>query len=225
MIAVITATKGEARAAGAAMKPYKGLLEEGRAYGMRLAHGAIARRRVVLIEAGVGKVNAATAAFYATAVLQADAVRNIGLAGGLESRMEVGEAYTASSAVQYDFDLSKVDNKCIGTLNEKKSPYLDVKPLPHFMQRRIGTADRFGSGEDPVLNAHRCQIRDMECAAMVQVCEKTGVPFYVLKIISDVVGKEAETGEQYARNAKRALAILTEMVVEAVDEVDRIMKK
>lgn len=219
MIAVITATKGEARAVGCAMKPYRGVLEEGRAFGMRIAHGALAGRRVVLIEAGVGKVNAALGAFYATAVLNTSAVLNIGLAGGMEPYMEVGDVYTVSSAVQYDFDLSKVDGKCIGTLNERKSAFFDLVPVPGYSARRIGTADRFGVGDDPILKALACQMRDMECAAMAQVCERTGVPFCAIKVVSDVAGGEVKTGEQYAANARAALAKLTETVVDAVDIV------
>lgn len=153
---------------------------------------------------GVGKVNAAIAA---TEAIKAGCTHiiNLGLAGGLDPSMKVGEAYAIDRAVQYDFDLSKVDDKQIGVIDEREAPYFHLNWLErHTRRATIGTADRFGDGDDEVLKGLECTLRDMECAAIAQVCEKWGITFYSYKIVSDVAGSGV-TWEQYKKDLETSL--------------------
>ena len=162
---------------------------------------------VILRISGVGKVNAAIAA---TEAIKAGCttIINLGLAGGIDPSMKVGDAYAIDRAVQYDFDLSKVDDKGIGVLDEREGPYFHLnwfeRHTPHVT---IGTADRFGDGDEKILEELGCYLRDMECAAIAQVCEKWGITFYSYKIVSDVVGSGV-TGEQYKKNLETSLESL-----------------
>lgn len=156
---------------------------------------------VGVIVCGVGKVNAACEAQFAIDNMGADEIINIGVAGGLNESVKIGEIYSISEAVQYDFDLTQLNGTEIGTLDECDKNYLPVN-CGGYPERRLATGDRFNDSKDDydlltkVLNA---DIRDMEGAAIAQVCMHAGVPFRSFKIISDVAGSGSTT-EQYAKN-------------------------
>ena len=74
-----------------------------------------------------------------------------------------------------------------------------------FPRRALGSGDRFN--DSPVdhdllirLGAH---IRDMEGAAIAQVCKYAGVPCVSVKAISDIYGAGSTT-EQFEKNLARA---------------------
>lgn len=172
----------------------------------------------VVFLSGVGKVNAAGAAMAAM-VCSPDAVVNVGLAGGVGKDMEVGTAWSVSKAAQYDFDLSAVDGTEVGTLDGRDSPFFGVRAVPGLPAARCGTADHFGSGESDaaVLERLGCGLRDMECAAVAQICERYGKPFYAVKVVSDVAGGEGPMPEQYRANAEWCLKLLGDAARMAVE--------
>ncbi|MDE7158000.1 MAG: hypothetical protein K2N74_00330, partial [Clostridiales bacterium] len=76
-----------------------------------------------------------------------------------------------------------------------------------FARRALGSGDRFNDSpaDHETLLELGCDIRDMEGAAIVQVCKYAGVPCVCVKSISDSYGSGSTT-EQYRKN--RNLAIL-----------------
>ncbi len=165
-----------------------------------------------LYVSGVGKVNAAAAAQKAIDA-GAEEVLNCGVAGGLESDMEVGDVYEISQAVEYDFDLTILNGTRLGTHNERTTPFFDCRTTGRFPVRILATGDRFTNDErdttDPLgLGA---TVKDMEGAAIAHVCELNGVPCRMLKCISDVHGRGSMTG-QYRDNLAKALGSLSKAV-------------
>lgn len=164
--------------------------------------GTIGTERVGVVVCGVGKVNAAIGTQIAIDELGAETIINLGVAGGLNSGVKVGEIYGISAAVQYDFDLSEVNNTPIGTLDECKTNYLPLAISEAYPLRKIGTGDRFNDSKADFnlltkdLNA---DIRDMECGAVIQVCLYAKVKCYAFKIISDLA-ESSSTYEQYKSN-------------------------
>jgi len=164
-------------------------------------YGDLFGERVGVIVCGVGKVNAACGAQKALCA-GAEVIINLGVAGGLHSGLEIGNIYAVSSAVQYDFDLTALNGGEIGTLDEHDNNYLPLDISLKYPQKMVGTGDRFNdSPEDNglLVNTLKADIRDMECAAIVQACENTGVRVYSYKIISDIYGSGSTT-EQYVNN-------------------------
>ncbi len=170
-------------------------------------------KEIVLVVCGVGKVNAAVGACICIEK-GASTLLNFGVAGGLHSRTEVAEIYLVDRAVQYDFDLTQLNGTAIGTLDEYEENYLPLT-LPRlkgerFETRALASGDRFNdSPVDHALLTEELQadMRDMEGAAIAQVCKPTGIPFVSVKAISDVYGGGSTT-EQYLVNRERALAHL-----------------
>ncbi len=172
---------------------------------------------------GVGKVNSAVGACIALS-LGATALFNLGVAGGLHGKTEVGSVYLIDRAVQYDFDLTQLNGTKMGTLDEYDENYLPVA-LPScnkpFEVRALGSGDRFN--DSPVDHALLtdelgADIRDMEGAAIAQVCKAAGVPFYSVKAISDVYGG-ASTTDQYLKNRAFALENLKRELATIVEGI------
>ena len=161
---------------------------------------------VALCVCGVGKVNAAVGT---CAVLEkgADIVLNFGVAGGLCDQTELTEVYLIDKAVQYDFDITQLEGGEVGTLDGETENFLPlyVPASLDYPRRALGTGDRFN--DSPVdhdllirLGAH---IRDMEGAAIAQVCKYAGVPLVSVKAISDIYGTGSTT-LQFENNLTRA---------------------
>lgn len=174
----------------------------------RVVFGKLYEKDVAVVVCGVGKVNAAAGTQYAIDCLCADRIVNVGVAGGLNLSTSVGDIYEISQAVQYDFDLVKLNGTPMGTLNEYDKPYLELAVTGDFPLRRLASGDRFNDDTQDFelltkeLNA---DIRDMEGGAMAHVCRHAGIPFFSFKAISDVAGAGSTT-EQFLKN----LAVCTE---------------
>ncbi|MBP5791537.1 MAG: 5'-methylthioadenosine/S-adenosylhomocysteine nucleosidase [Kiritimatiellae bacterium] len=183
---------------------------EKKLYGRRIVEGMLGGERTVVIVSGIGKVNSAAGAQIALGEYDADEVRNFGVAGGLDSSMQVGGLYEVDSAVQYDFDLVQLNGGLPGTLNERTDPYIPCTASGRFPAIRLASGDRFNDSavdHELITKVLGCKARDMEGAAIAQVCERAGVPFRSLKCISDVYGSGSTT-DQYLVNLKKCLAIL-----------------
>ncbi|MDE7453735.1 MAG: 5'-methylthioadenosine/S-adenosylhomocysteine nucleosidase, partial [Clostridia bacterium] len=169
--------------------------------GKPVYEGELFGKKTAVIVCGVGKVNAACGAQYAIDLLGADEIINIGVAGGLNGGVKVGEIYGISKAVQYDFDLTQLNGTAIGTLDECKENYLPLKGS-RYPERKLATSDRFNDSKDDyklLTEVLKADIRDMEGAAIAQVCMHAKVPCRAFKIISDLAGSGSTT-EQYLSN-------------------------
>ena len=162
-----------------------------------------------LVLAGIGKTNAAAAAMLAVHALQAEALLNFGLAGGVSPQAELCETFRVTRAVQYDFDLSEINGTAVGTLNEYATPYFTLTGgKSAFAGAVLATGDRFTStaADLPLLHSLGADLRDMEGAAIAHVAAFTGTPLYMYKAVSDRVG--AESVHEYERMQGCALQAL-----------------
>ena len=213
----IIAMDSEATAVVSAMKIERKML----VCGKKIFLGKLYGESVGVVVCGVGKVNAAVGTQIAVDELGAETVINLGVAGGLNNGVAVGDIYGISHAVQYDFDLTTVNGTQIGTLDECKENYLPLATSSAFSLKRIATGDRFNDSKEDfkllteTLNA---DIRDMECGAVAQVCMHAKVKCYAFKIISDLAGS-GSTVEQYRNNLKvcfKNLSLELENIVKSV---------
>lgn len=169
--------------------------------GKRVLTGELYGVRCGVVVCGVGKVNAAMGAQIAIDELGAEVIINIGYAGGLNGSLEVGKIYEISHAVQYDFDLTQLNGTKIGTLDECMENFLALDALSLYPLKKLATGDRFNdSAEDfKLLTELGADIRDMEGAAVAQVCMHAKVELRAYKVISDLAGSGSTT-EQYMKN-------------------------
>ena len=198
MIVFIIAMKSEAVCVLDNMK----IESEREVHDREVYFGELCGEKCAVLISGVGKVNAAASTQYAIDCLKADAIINIGVAGGLNAGTGIAEVYSIVECVQYDFDLADINDTDIGTLNEYDEPYLPVEVAGNYPKRRLATADRFNDNyEDYELltESLTADIRDMEGGAIAHVCLRAGIPCYIFKAISDVA-ELGSTGEQFVHN-------------------------
>lgn len=166
-----------------------------------------------LYVSGIGKVNAAAAAMKSIGD-GASEVWNFGLAGGFDPTMCIGDIVAISSAVEYDFDLARLNGTRVGQLSERTSPYIPlVDDYAVSMALRCGvlaTGDRFNDSDADLslLAELGATVRDMEGAAIAHVCEKEGIPCRSVKCLSDIHGRGAMT-KQYLDNQSSCLTRLS----------------
>lgn len=179
-------------------------------FGRRIVRGTLNGEDAFVVVSGVGKSNAAAATQLAIQETGTKRIFNLGVSGGLDPAMKVGEIYEVADAVQYDFDLVQINGTEMGTLNERDTPFIPCKAEGRFAAKTLGTGDRFNDSADDsaLLKKLGASLRDMEGAAIAHVCETAGVEFVSYKCISDVEGS-GSMPEQYMENLKKCLEILT----------------
>ncbi|MDA8026237.1 MAG: 5'-methylthioadenosine/adenosylhomocysteine nucleosidase [Actinomycetota bacterium] len=161
-----------------------------------------------VVVSGIGKVNAAAATSRLISEFEPEEVVVIGLSGALTEDLSVGDIVIADKVVQYDFDLRPLE-KQLGQLPGRKSPYLtcDIRAIERWIkvatdlcandggtsrEVRVGgvaTGDRIVSDrrlKELILQGFPDVICvEMESGAVGQVCEANGVPFSIVRVISD----------------------------------------
>jgi adenosylhomocysteine nucleosidase len=169
--------------------------------------GTIEGKEIVLLKSGIGKVNAAIGTTLLIQLFQPTAIINTGSAGGLDSSLHVGDL-AISTEVRYN----DVDATVFGY------EFGQVPQMPAFYQpndmlidiaieaaKTVGIPSKKGlilSGDsfmsDAVLveqlkrrfNYPLCS--EMEAGAIAQVCHRFGVPFVIIRSLSDIAGAEAK---------------------------------
>lgn len=217
MIGIISALSDEIVAiveAASAEAP----LQTRQVLGHSLHTGRLAGRDVVLAQCGVGKVAAAiTATLMAQ---QVDALIMVGTAGGIGSQVHTGDVVVATELIQHDMDARPLFARwvlpSVGLSHIPTDPHLTEvmieaatqvvsAPSAHLIDFGItdpqahtgvvASGDVFMSTTE-----HSVQLRsdlptvmavEMEGAAVAQVCHTAGLPFAVVRTISDRADAEA----------------------------------
>lgn len=168
--------------------------------------GELSGTRVLLSECGVGKVNAAA---LTQALLAAGAARVVftGVAGAVDPTLAVGDVVISVDAVQHDVDVSALGYEPgdvpgsgrVWTADEalRVAAVAAARDLPgvRVVEGRVASGDRFVA--DPAAVASlRARLGaacvEMEGAAVAQVCAAWGVPFVIVRSVSDTADHGAE---------------------------------
>ena len=180
-------------------------------FGRKVFFGTLGGEQTAVIAAGIGKVNAAAGAQLALSSLGAEVLLNVGVAGGLDRKLRVGDLLRVARVVQYDFDLSKINGTPIGALNECKTPCFELPSVGQLPDATVATGDRFADGEDIVSFLRKtfgATVCEMELGAIAHVGFRAGVPVHSWKLISDVAGNGTQA-DQYKKNLDFCLGEIT----------------
>lgn len=166
--------------------------------------GKVQGREVMVIQSGIGKVNAAAATMVLTYFANPDWVLNIGFSGGLNPAFKQGDVILCDNVNSHDsvgFEAGLggwIDNYLEGG-----SIYADVLQVIHEegMDSKINLQlGRAVSGDCTVTDrefaqkireAYGADCVDMESASICQVCLKLHIPHAVIRILSDYCNKRA----------------------------------
>ncbi|WP_154222263.1 5'-methylthioadenosine/adenosylhomocysteine nucleosidase [Marinicella rhabdoformis] len=161
---------------------------------------------VVLIESGIGKVNATLAAQHAIDHYKVDHIINTGSAGGIVEGAEIGDFVIADRVCHHDIDISPIGFE-FGELPKLPVYYETDKTicqslinLCHSMKHTvhsgtIATGDTFVY-QHQQLNSISTRFNgviacEMEAAAVAQVCHLFQKPFTMIRNLSDIAGEHA----------------------------------
>ncbi len=162
---------------------------------------------VVIVQCGIGKVNAALCVQILCDCYGVTHVVNTGIAGSLCAELDIGDLVISTDAMYHDVDctafgypMGKVpgmpdayaaDEKLIGyalAAAEKVNP-------GHTKTGRIASGDQFVC--EKKLKAHIIDVTgalctEMEGTAIAQAAYRNGVPFVIIRAISDKADDSAE---------------------------------
>lgn len=180
--------------------------------------GELHNRNIILVQSGVGKVNAAICTQYIIDKFSPDCIINTGIAGGLGKNLNVGDLVLGKEFVQYDFDVTAIGYAlgymCTGINKDKPTVYYSDKTLINKFETAlkqtapnikyhigvIASGDCFVSSLEKKL-----QIRDtfdaiaveMEGAAIAQTANANEIPCIIVRAISDLADDNAAKDHEF----------------------------
>lgn len=182
--------------------------------GVRFTSGTLCGREVVLCVCGIGKVFAAIAAEAMILHFGVTALINTGVAGGLADGLRVGDVVVADAVVQHDMNTTACGDPqgLLSGLNLVELPadralsealFAAAKEENcHVMRGVIASGDLFvakDSHKKFIKETFHAAACEMEGAPIGHVATVNGVPFAVLRCISD--GGDGMEFEQFAKLA------------------------
>lgn len=172
--------------------------------GIKIYEGSIEGVEVALLQSGIGKTAAAVGTTLLLQTAKPDLVINTGSAGGLDSKLNVGDIVISSEVRHHDVDVTAfgyekgqlpsnppafiADTKlaALAASETEKAGFNAVSGL-------ICSGDLFVNGADMIARIRgdfpTVAAVEMEAASIAQVCHAFNVPFVVVRAISDVADK------------------------------------
>lgn len=172
--------------------------------GCVIYQGKINGAEVALLQSGIGKTAAAVGTTLLLQLAKPDCVINTGSAGGLDSRLSVGDIVISTEVRHHDVDVTAfgyekgqlpanppafVSDKRLAQLAENESQHAELNAVSGLIcsgDLFVNSAEMIAKirGDFPTVTAV-----EMEAASIAQVCHAFNVPFVVIRAISDVADK------------------------------------
>lgn len=180
--------------------------------GRVFVNGRLGGRDVVVVKSGIGKVAAAVTAQMLIDCFGVDCLINTGMAGGLDSRLAVKDLVVGAEAVQHDFDLTAFghapgylygEDDATPTVFRADARLVEaavkaaaqVLPTPaKALVGRVASGDVFvedSARKKRLVADFGAAATEMEGAAIAQTAAENGVPFLILRTISDLAEEHA----------------------------------
>ena len=163
---------------------------------------------VVVVQCGVGKVNAAMCAQILCSCYGVTHLVNTGIAGSLCADLDIGDLVVSRDAMYHDFDCNAFGYP------SGKVPGMDVIAFPadetmmgyafaaaeavnpgHTRIGRVASGDQFVAEKalkEKIIANTQGLCTEMEGAAIAQAAYRNGIPFVILRAISDKADDSAE---------------------------------
>lgn len=176
--------------------------------GMEFCEGILEGLPAVVVQCGVGKVNAAMCAQILCSNYGVTHLVNTGIAGSLCNDLDVGDLLVSQDAIYHDFDCTAFGYP------DCKVPGMDVIAFPadekmielavaaaeevhpgHIKLGRVATGDQFvctREQKEKIVALTEGLCTEMEGGAIAHTAYRNGVPFVILRAISDKADEEAD---------------------------------
>lgn len=147
-------------------------------------------------------------------------VVSAGTAGGFAARGgAIGSIYLAERCVFHD---RRITIPAFERYGDGDYPVIDLGRVAGDHGWGFGTVSTGNSLDAPEIDLDHmggsgAVAKDMEAAAVAWVCERVGVPFSALKVITDLVDTDHPTEQQFLANLRTATETLSVAVGQLVD--------
>lgn len=196
--------------------------------------GILEGKNIVLVESGIGKVNSSVCTTLLIQNFDVDKVIFTGVAGGIGDNIQVGDIVISTDLVQHDFDVSAFGHE-LGVIPRMDTSFfkadetlkalaiksaLKVFDKEKVREGRIVSGDQFINDIDKISwlkNTFSGEACEMEGASVAHVCHLFGVPFVILRAISDKANEEAKV--DFAEFVNLAAKNSKEIVVNMLKEI------
>lgn len=164
--------------------------------------GSLEGKDVVVVRSGIGKVNAAMCTQILVDEYQVDAVINTGIAGSLNAQINIGDIVLSTDTLEHDMDavafgyevgqIPRMDTLSFQA-DEKlrelaKKVCREVNPEIAVFEGRVVSGDQFISDKekkDWLVATFDGYCTEMEGAAIAHAAYLNGIPFLIIRAISD----------------------------------------
>lgn len=198
--------------------------------GVQIYSGIIADQEVLVLQSGIGKVNATIATTLVIERFTPNTIINTGSAGGISNLLTVGDVVIGTSVTHHDVDVTAFGYKIgqMAQMPEKYESNKDLIKLITVASKSFGEAQvhlgQIVSGDQFVSNANQFETIknhfpnalavEMEAAAIAQTCYQFKVPFVVVRAISDLADEQASISfDEFIKQAGKKSA---EMVIQTI---------
>ena len=177
--------------------------------GMDFYSGTINERDVVVVQSGVGKVNAGICTQILADVFEVDAVINTGVAGSLRNEINIGDIVISTTAIEHDMDVTPLGyekgfipgmKEKVFTADEKLCALAvktcqEVNPDIAVYTGVVATGDQFIASKevkDSIITNFGASCTEMEGAAIAHAAFLNELPFVIIRAISDKADNSAQ---------------------------------
>ena len=169
---------------------------------MKFYEGMLRGKDVVIVQCGIGKVNAGICVQILADLFQVDAVINTGVAGSLRAEINIGDIVISTDAVHHDMDVSALGDP-VGQVPRmdvfafpadkelaEKAMQANKKANPEIrtFMGRVASGDQFISKKevkDRIVENFQAKCTEMEGAAIAHGAYLNHIPYVIIRAISD----------------------------------------
>lgn len=176
--------------------------------GSAFYEGRLSGLDVVVVQCGIGKVNAALCAQILCDCFGVTHILNTGIAGSLCAELDIGDMVVSKDAMYHDFDchafgypvgkvpgMDTVAFPADGGLVKLACAAAEVVHPGHCRVGRVASGDQFVADralKERIIQVTGALCTEMEGAAIAQTAYRNQIPFVILRAISDKADDSAE---------------------------------
>ena len=196
---------------------------------MEFCEGTIGGVNVVVVRCGIGKVNAALCVQILCDDFGVSHVINTGVAGSLNNDLNIGDILISKDAVHHDVDVTIFSYKIgevpqlgvrefpadQGLISAAEKAIKENQPDLNYRVGRVASGDQFISSsevKDRIIKNFEADCAEMEGASIAHGAYLNGIPFVIIRAISDKADGSAE--QDYPTFEKAAAAHCAKLVAD-----------
>lgn len=202
--------------------------------GMEFFKGILGGQQVVIVRSGIGKVNAGICTQILADVFQVNAVINTGIAGSLKVEINIGDIVLSTDTMQHDVDarefgyeigqVPRMDTRTFPADDRLRETALQVcrkvNPEIQVFEGRVASGDQFVADKETkekIIANTKAYCTEMEGAAIGQAAYLNGIPYLVIRAISDKADDSAHMDyPAFEKEAIRHTVNLVENMMKAL---------